>query len=293
MIEDGITASDDPALEAIGVSKLYGRHTWALKHVDITIGAGRITALVGPNAAGKSTLMKTWVGFERPTTGRAIVEGQDPWRSRASVLEKIAYLPQNPSLYRDLTVEDHFGIAKHFRPNFDEVAARRWLDDLRISPRSRPKELSGGQVAQVGLSIVLGSRVPILLLDEPLASLDPLARHEFLEVLRSAAQPEGRTVVLSSHVVGDISQVCDWIVVLGAGKKSLDCSISDALASHRVLGPADGQVGADQLVAPLPDGRLVVANRDPSESPGASLEEIVLAYLARGRNDSGSLTAGP
>jgi ABC-2 type transport system ATP-binding protein len=280
-----------PALEAIGVSKRYGRQTWALRHIDVSIGAGRITALVGPNAAGKSTLMKTWVGFERPTTGRAIVDGQDPWHSRTSVLEKIAYLPQSPSLYRDLTIEDHFGIAKHFRPNFDELAARRWLDDLRISPRSRPKELSGGQVAQVGLSIVLGSRVPILLLDEPLASLDPLARHEFLEVLRSAAQPEGRTVVLSSHVVGDISQVCDWIVVLGAGMKSLDCSISEALAGHRVLGPSDRPVDADQLVGPLPDGRRVVMSREPVESSEASLEEIVLAYLARGRRDAGSMTA--
>ncbi len=140
-------------------------------------------------------------------------------------------------------------------------------------------------------SIVLRSRVPILLLDEPLASLDPLARREFLEVLRSAAEPEGRTVVLSSHVVGDISQVCDWIVVLGAGMKSLDCSISDALARHRVLGPSERRVDEDRLVAPLPDGRLVVASREPSEAPGASLEEIVLAYLARGRIGAGTLTA--
>lgn len=279
-----------PALEAIGLSKRYGRGTWALRDISICIEAGRITALVGPNAAGKSTLMKTWVGFERPTDGMARVHGLDPWRSRSAALERVAYLPQAPALYRDLTIRDHFSMVEHYRSTFEISTALKWLDRLAISPQARPRELSGGQVAQVGLAIALGSRVSILLLDEPLASLDPLARHEFLEVLRDAAVADHRTVVLSSHIVGDIAQVCDWIIVLGAGQKSLDSSVPDALARHRVIPPDHVRGAREHLIGPLPDGRLVVESDVPEHPDAATLEEIVLAYLAMGRTAADAAT---
>lgn len=279
------------ALEAIGLSKRYRRGTWALRGISLGIEAGRITALVGPNAAGKSTLLKTWVGFERPTGGLVRVQGLDPWRSRSAALERMAYLPQTPALYRDLTIEDHLAIVTHYRPTFEGPTARKWLARLGISPTTRPRELSGGQVAQVGLAIALGSHVPILLLDEPLASLDPLARHEFLEVLREAAATDHSTVVLSSHIVGDIAQVCDWIIVLGAGLVSLDSSVTDALARHYVVQSNGVRDGRDHLIGPLPDGRVVMARNGHERDGAATLEEIVLAYLAQGRFAADRATA--
>jgi len=209
-------------LETHDIGKRFGRRNWALRHVDLAVPDGSITALVGPNGSGKSTLLKAWVGFERPTEGRLTVDGVDPWRDRPAALERIGYVPQAPSLYRELTVAEHVAMARTLRPAFDEGVARRRLDDLDIPLGARADELSGGQQAQVGLALALGARVPVLLLDEPLASLDPLARREFLHVLVDAVHADGATALLSSHVITDIEQACDRLLVLGGGRTLLD-----------------------------------------------------------------------
>ena len=205
-------------LETHDIGKRYGRRRWALRHVDIAVPDGSITALVGPNGSGKSTLLKAWVGFERPTEGHLTVDGVDPWRDRGGAIERLGYVPQAPSLYRELTVEEHVTMATTLRPGFDPAVARRRLDDLDIPLTSRADELSGGQQAQVGLALALGVRAPVLLLDEPLASLDPLARREFLHVLIDAVRADGSTALLSSHVITDIEQACDRLLVLGGGR---------------------------------------------------------------------------
>ena len=217
-------------LEVHDIGKRYGRRNWALRHVDLEVPDGSITALVGPNGSGKSTLLKAWVGFERPTEGYLTVEGIDPWKDRARAIQRIGYVPQAPSLYRELTVEEHVTMAKTLRPRFDPAIARHRLDDLDIPLDSRADELSGGQQAQVGLALALGVRAPVLLLDEPLASLDPLARREFLHVLVEAVRADGSTALLSSHVINDIEQACDRLLVLGAGRTLLDLSIAGAIA---------------------------------------------------------------
>lgn len=275
-----VTPRVDVALAATGLWKRYGRRDWALRGVDLAIHAGVITALVGPNAAGKSTLIKSWMGFETPTSGSVLVQGIDPIRDRSAALRRLAYLPQTPSLYRGLTIEEHLLFVAHHRPKLDVGAARRWLDRMAIPTGARPTELSGGQAAQVGLAIALASHVEVLLLDEPLASLDPLARHEFLEVLRAAVTQDGTTVLLSSHIVGDIAQVCDWIVVLGAGATWLDQSIIGAKADHRFVAQTQMPSPAD-AVGELPGGGFVI--RSGGVGRPASLDEIVLAYLARAR----------
>ena len=178
-------------LETDDVGKRYGRRNWVIRHLDVAVPDGSITALVGPNGSGKSTLLKAWIGFERPSEGRVLVDGIDPWRARAAGLMRIGYVPQAPSLYRELTVEDHVRLAGTLRPGFDADLARRRLDDLDIPWTSRADQLSGGQQAQVGLALALGTRAPVLLLDEPLASLDPLARREFLHVLVRPSGPTG------------------------------------------------------------------------------------------------------
>ncbi len=219
-------------LETHDIGKRYGRRTWALRHVDLAVPDGSITALVGPNGSGKSTLLKAWVGFERPTEGHLIVDGIDPWRDRGAAIGRIGYVPQAPSLYRELTVAEHVTMAKTLRPGFDPSVARRRLDDLDIPLDSTADQLSGGQQAQVGLALALGVRAPVLLLDEPLASLDPLARREFLHVLVDAVRADGATALLSSHVITDIEQACDRLLVLGAGRTLLDLSIAGAIAEH-------------------------------------------------------------
>jgi ABC-2 type transport system ATP-binding protein len=163
----------------MGLAKRYRRGVWALQGIDLALPAGGITALVGPNAAGKSTLIKTWVGFEKPTRGSARVAGIDPWRDRSAALAHFGYVTQSPSLYDGLTVEDHLDLARQLRPSFDRDYARRRMSELDIPLDRQGRDLSGGQQAQVALALALGTRAPILLLDEPLASLDPLARREF------------------------------------------------------------------------------------------------------------------
>jgi ABC-2 type transport system ATP-binding protein len=291
-----------PVLTATRLSKRYGSID-ALRDVDLAIPAGSVTALVGPNGAGKSTLIRTWIGFERPTAGRVAVDGLDPQRQRAAAIGRLGYVPQAASLYRDLTVDDHLALAGTLRRGFDRDGAGRRLDQLDIPRRARAGELSGGQQAQVGLALALGTRAPVLLLDEPLASLDPLARREFLAVLLEATRQTGATVLLSSHIVTDVEQACDRLVVLGGGRVRLDEALAVARATHLVgpLGPIpaatrpiaafpaeDGTPRQLVRVEPPDRGGEPAARGEPAggssgDFVGATLEEIVLGHLSAGR----------
>lgn len=274
------------ALEAQSLSKRYGRSTWALRNVNLAIPVGRITALVGPNAAGKSTLMRTWVGFERPTEGAVRVDGIDPWSDRRAALARIGYVPQSPALYDTLTVERHLLLAREVRPGFDTGLAIQRLERLGIPLDRRGRQLSGGQQAQVALALAVGTRARILLLDEPLADLDPLARQEFLHVLREAVATSTSSAVLSSHVVSDVEQACDYIVVLGVGQVLLHAAIEDARLNHAVTG---GPQQARDIVATFTsaDGTDLTLTRHSGQLARgwrpATLEEIVLGYLTAGR----------
>jgi ABC-2 type transport system ATP-binding protein len=277
-----MTAIMDAVLEARGLAKRYRRGVWALKGIDLAIRAGGITALVGPNAAGKSTLIKTWVGFEKlekPTRGAAEVMGIDSWRQRTKALVNVGYIPQSPALYDGLSAEDHLDLAVQLRPGFDRASARARLDQLGIPAGAGARTLSGGQQAQVALALALGTRAPILLLDEPLASLDPLARREFLHVLSEAVREDGATTLLSSHIVTDVEQACDRLIVLGVGHVLLHDTMANALADHAVSTsePSDAVAGFA-----APDGSRIWLVRGSADRP-ATLEEVVLGYLASGR----------
>jgi ABC-2 type transport system ATP-binding protein len=288
------------ALEARGVAKRYGRRVLALDGLDLAIRAGTITALVGPNGAGKSTLIKAWVGFERPSRGWVSVLGVDPFRQRTAALARIGYVPQTASLYRELTVRDHLDLVATMRHRFDLDHAAHRLEQLGISLAQKAGELSGGQQSQVNLALALGTRAEILLLDEPLASLDPLARREFLYVLTDAVRSTGRTALLSSHIVTDIEQACDHRVVLGMGRKLLDRPIADAIAEHaidehpadpgdggRLAASTDGVDAVGSFFDPR-GGRVTLVRTQPGATPdgsrrAATLEEVVLGYLASAR----------
>jgi len=283
-------------LEAHGFGKRYRRRTWALRGVDLTVPEGTITALVGPNGSGKSTLIRAWIGFERPTEGRLSTGGVDPRQDRAGAVAKVGYVPQSPSLYGNLTIAEHITLATTLREGFDTTLAAHYIERLSIPLSALAGELSGGEQAQVGLALALGTRAKILLLDEPLASLDPLARREFLHVLVDAVRSEGHTALLSSHVITDIEQACDRLIVLGKGHTLLDLSISEALAHHRVIeGTPLVPIPADRLVGSFPSAggegltlvRVPVAQALAAEAGvegrPATLEEVVIGHMAAGR----------
>lgn len=275
------------ALETAALTKRYGRIS-ALTDVTLTIPTGAITALIGPNAAGKSTMIKCWLGFERPTGGSTRVAGRDPVADQTAVLGEVGYLAQGAPLYPDLTVSDHLALARGLRPSFDVSYARARVDQLQIPDAVAAGRLSGGQQAQLALAIVLATYPSVLLLDEPLASLDPLARREFLNLLVEVAHREGQTVLLSSHIVSDIEHACDAVIVLGGGQLLLAASVADALAGH-IVGPLAG----------VHQPRIGLLPAGPVDTPTAlyrgsrlgthtdlrtpTLEELVLGYLASGR----------
>lgn len=290
--------SSAPALEALAVGKRYRRRgPWALTDVGLAIPCGTITALVGPNGAGKSTLLRSFLGFERLTRGAVRVMGIDPAKDRKRAIRMVGYVSQSGGLYRGLSVDDHLTLAATLRPGFDRAIAAGRLEQLGIGLGRRAGELSGGQQAHVTLSIALGTRAPVLVLDEPLASLDPLARHDFLNVLVSEVRGRGTTVLLSSHIVSDVESVCDAVVVLATGRVTLHSPIDVALATHRVVARGAGAAAewaAGTLVASYgrPGGGTIDLLRSTDLAlPSPTLEELVMGYLAAARPGStGSVT---
>jgi ABC-2 type transport system ATP-binding protein len=283
------------ALEAHGLSKRFGKKV-ALDSVDLSVPAGSVTALVGPNGAGKTTLIKVCMAFERPNRGSVEVDGVDPWRHRSEALRRVGYVPQTPAVYRGLDVDDHLAMARSLHAGFDVEYARRRLKQLGIPLDQRADTLSGGQAAQLGLAIALGTRARVLLLDEPLANLDPLARREFIQVLIDAIRSDGSTALLSSHIVTDVEEACDRLVILGAGKVLLDCPLEEARRAHKLTdskSPPRGGVAIGSFAGKgltrltlwrLPAG---AGEGGSARARPASLEDVVLGYLAAGRGTAG------
>jgi len=278
-----------PALEAEGLGKRYGRAR-ALQRCSIGIPPGRIGALVGPNGAGKTTLLHLAVGLLRPTEGSIRVLGWEPRAEPQLVLSRIGFVAQDVPLYRGYSVADLLHLGRSLNRRWDEAVALSRLRDLDI-PLDRPAgRLSAGQRAQVALAMALAKRPELLLLDEPLASLDPLARRRFLQELMRAATEDGLTVLLSSHLVTELERVCDYLVILRDGRVRLAGDLEGLLAEHWLL------VGPSQAQRSRPDGMEVVmaseterqlmlwARGEPPAGEGwqatrLSLEDLVLAYL--------------
>ena len=267
-----------PALSAKSLYKQYRlRRTWALEDVNLGIPHGAIAALAGPNGAGKSTLLRTWLGFERPTRGSVSIEGVDLARQSNGARAAVAYVPQLSVPWPGLSVAEHVDYAALLRPTFDAAAARSRLAALGLALDRRATTLSGGERAQLILALALSVPAGVLLLDEPLASLDPLARREFLRVLKAAVTKTRQTVVLSSHIVSDIASVCDWIVLLKNGRVALQGSIEGVLAGHSITGEDSSGVPVGRYLDVDGSVRTLVRNGD---GPPPTLEELVIGYLA-------------
>ena len=280
-----------PAIETHGLTKRYPRVT-ALSDCTISVPEGRISALVGPNGAGKTTLLRMLAGLARPTGGTAAVLGGAP-RQDPAFLAEIGYLAQEIPLYRRLSAEDHIRAGAHLNPRWDDAVARARLDDLRIPLGQPVGTLSGGQRAQVALTLALAKRPRVLLLDEPVAALDPLARRQFLATLTTAvADAAGDlTVLLSSHVIADVERVCDHMVLVTASRVQLCGDIDELLAGHKLLvGPRKDTSVLERthtiVQATRTDRQSTLLVRlggpvlDPAyEASDVSLEDLVLGYL--------------
>lgn len=264
------------------------RRPWAVRNVSFGLPLGSITALVGPNGAGKSTLLRACVGFERPDEGRVVVAGSDPQKDRMAAVEAVAYVAQASALYGGLTIADHMVMAAAARPSFDRHYAKTRVHSAGLTIDRRVGQLSGGEQAQVALALALGIRAQVLILDEPLASLDPLARRDFLTVLVDDVRTRGRTAVLSSHIITDVEQACDRLVVLAHGRLVANTSVSAAKAEFRTVAESEAKDHRRVGTFTGPSGeRLTLISADVG-GRSASLEEIVLGHLAAARESRGA-----
>ena len=278
-------------IEASALGKRYGS-TWALRECTLAIPGGHVAALVGPNGAGKTTLLNLAVGLTAPTAGAvAVLGGTRPGSPDA--LDGIAFVAQDAPLYANLSVADMLHLTRNLNRRFDQGYAKARLGELGIPLTRKAGKLSGGQQAQLALTLALGRRPRLLLLDEPMASLDPLARHDFMATVMTAMADDGVSVVLSSHVLTELERVADYLVLLARGGVQVAGQADDLLARHRVLtGPA---AEADRYAERLntvharqggAQAHLLIrtntsADPVPSgwEAHPVSLEELVLAYL--------------
>jgi ABC-2 type transport system ATP-binding protein len=217
-------------LEASGLGKRYG-HTWALRECTLEIPAGRVAALVGPNGAGKSTLLNLAVGLSVPSAGEVTVLGGRRAGSQAA-LDGIAFVAQDTPLYKTLSVADMIYLTRSLNRRFDVSYARARLDELGIPRKRKAGKLSGGQQAQLALTLALARRPRLLVLDEPVAMLDPIARHDFMSTVLTAASTDGVSVLLSSHVLTELERVAGYLILLARGQVRLAGEVDDLLAAH-------------------------------------------------------------
>ena len=267
-------------LRADRLTKRYGRHA-ALTDCDLTIPRGHVVGLVGPNGAGKSTLLQLACGLIRPTSGALSVLGSRP-AAGAAHLARVGFVAQDTPVYASFSVADHLRMGAWLNPSWDPALAERRIAEVGLDPAQKAGRLSGGQRAQLALTIAAAKRPELLIFDEPAAALDPLARKGFLHSLVEFVGELGASAVLSSHLLSDVEQVCDYLVVLCDGRVQVAGPVRELLAAHRrVAGdPARPAAGVEVIWAER--GRALVRGDAPiPDGAPVTLEELVLAYMSR------------
>jgi len=279
------------AISTQGLGKRYGSK-WALRDCTIEVPEGSVTALVGPNGAGKTTLLQLAVGLTRPSAGDVTVLGLSP--RDPALLARVGFVGQEHPLHRGFTVAETLKLGRKLNPGWDDALAHERVQRLDLPLDRTVGRLSGGQRAQVALTVAVAKRPELLLLDEPVASLDPLARREFLNSLMEAVSETGLTVILSSHIVAELERVCDHLVILAEARAELAGPIDEIVAGHRLLtGPRTEATAVARMHDVIRERHterqttlLVRANGHVYDADWelheVDLEEIVLAYLGYG-----------
>ncbi|WP_018353042.1 ABC transporter ATP-binding protein [Longispora albida] len=278
-----------PVIAAKGLGMRYGRR-WALSDCDLEIPPGRVAGLVGPNGAGKTTLMNLMAGQLTPTTGTIEVLGSRP-ADRPEQLARVGFVAQETPTYAGLTVGEHLRLGAKLNPRWDQAVAEERLRRLGLDHGQRAGQLSGGQRAQLALTLGIAKRPELLILDEPVAALDPLARREFLQALMEAVAEHAFSVVMSSHLLADLERVCDYLVLLVSSRLEVAGEVEELLATHWLITGVrreDPPEGAE-VISASHTGRqstLLVRSATPISEPGwlasqVSLEDIVLAHMGR------------
>ena len=290
------------AIRTSGLGKRYGSR-WALRDCTLEIPSGSVTALVGPNGAGTTTLLHLVIGLIEPTSGVVEVFGRSPRRDAKEVLPSLGFVAQDHPLHKNLTIADMLTYGRKLNPGWNQELALSRIDRLGLSKTQKIGRLSGGQQAQVALTLALAKSPQLLVLDEPVASLDPLARREFLNAVMEAVVDDGITVVLSSHIVAELERVCDHLVTLAEGATQLNGPIEEIVGSHRLLtGPRSDATSVSRVHNVIRESHterqttlLVRANGHVYdncwEQHEVDLEEIVLAYLGYRHGNGSSATS--
>jgi ABC-2 type transport system ATP-binding protein len=284
-----------PVIETKTLGKRYGRHD-ALIDCTLSIPSGRIVGLVGPNGAGKSTLLGLTCGLITPTTGSIRVLGHRPGASAAQ-LARVGFVAQDSPVYSGLSVADHLRLGARLNPGWDQQLAEGRIEQIGLDPTQKAGRLSGGQRAQLALTIAAAKRAELLLLDEPVAALDPLARRAFLQNLMEFVAELDVSVVLSSHLLSDLERVCDYMIVLGSGRIQVAGEVEDLLAVHYRMVGARGAfdtlpAGIEVIQADHTARQSTVVVRAPEPSAALAdaehldLEDLILAYMTRAANDT-------
>jgi ABC-2 type transport system ATP-binding protein len=280
------------ALETHGLGKRYGAR-WALRDCSLEVPEGSVTALVGPNGAGKTTLLHLAVGLATASSGDVRILGWSAREQPELVLPRIGFVAQEHPLYRGFTIAEMLKLGRKLNPRWDDALAHDRIERLELSLKQKAGTLSGGQQAQVALTLALAKRPELLVLDEPMAALDPIARREFLGALMEAVAEGGLTVVLSSHIIADLERVCDHLIVLAGGAVQLAGPLEDVVSEHRLLtgprGDADEVARVHAVIEERHSERqttlLVRANGHVYDARWevrpVGLEDIVLGYLGR------------
>jgi ABC-2 type transport system ATP-binding protein len=279
------------ALQTHGLGKRYSRR-WALSGCTLEVPAGRVAGLVGPNGAGKTTLLHLAVGLIEPSAGSITVLGEEV-AATPGQLARVGFVAQETTLYASLSVAEHLRLGAALNPGWDAGIAQARIARLGLDRAQRAGTLSGGQRAQLALTLAIAKRPELLVLDEPVASLDPLARREFLQALMEFTAEHTVSVVLSSHLVADLERVCDYLILLAEGRVQLCGEVDELLAEHRrLIGPRrdPSSLPASQEVIEEAhterQSTLLVRTEEPIIDPAwtveeVSLEDIVLAYMGR------------
>jgi ABC-2 type transport system ATP-binding protein len=284
-----------PALRTDRLGRRYGK-VWGLRDCTLEVPAGAIVGLVGPNGAGKTTLLEMITGLLEPTEGQVSVFGQASRAHHAATLARVGYVAQDHPLYRDFSVADMFRLGAAMNPRWDRELAQARVDALGIPLKRKVRQLSGGQRAQISLTMALAKRAPLLVLDEPVSSLDPIARLDFMREVMAAAVGTGLTVIISSHVVSELERLCDWLIVLACGHLQLAGPADDLIAAHRLLTVPRATPDAElpgRVIHRVDSDRhsAVLVRTDPArmavEAPAGwhadtvSFDQLVMGYLQR------------